>query len=166
MKIVYFILLIFFFQACSYNNKFKKYNISNHFTISIPDYMKPCKDISNNAAVQYKNAYRNTYCIVLQDSKDLPFIKYQQKSLSILKNYQELKKPIVTDSTYIYNDTNKYIAIQLYGIMNDENIYYWHNTYEGKKYFYQVVCWTRSMDRKQRYGEDLEHILKSFKPLL
>jgi hypothetical protein len=46
--------------------------------------------------------------------------------------------------------------------MEEENIYYWHKTIESSQYYYQIIIWTRSMDRKQSYGSDIEKIIESF----
>ena len=92
--------------------------------------------------------------------------RFHESVLSTLKSYELLKDPLVTDSVFRQGMSYKAIDIELYGVMENENIYYWHSAFESEEKFFEVVCWTRSMDRKQRYGADLEKIITGFKPLI
>jgi hypothetical protein len=151
--------------SCGYTEDFNEVNHHNEFLISYPDYMKECNDFQ--ADLEYKNAYRNTYSLVKVYDKDGQSLEeFQQKTLGSLKTYGPLSKALVTDSVYRDKDNFKAIDVQLYGTMNGENIYYWHSAFESNGQFFEVVCWTRSMDRKQRYGPDLAQIIASFKPLI
>lgn len=153
---------IFILQSCSYTGEMNEAKTDGLYTISFPDYMKPSKkNLHEDAILQYDNPYRNTYAILMRNEKNISFSEYQKNALDLLKNFELLRNPLVTDSAYFENPTS--IKVQLYGLMNEENIYYWHNTIESETYYYQVIVWTRSMDRKQRYGPDIEKILASFK---
>jgi hypothetical protein len=167
MKIVnqFFIILSFaIVSSCAYSDEPVEMNHENQFMISIPDYMKSCDDF--DADLEYKNAYRNTYTIVnVFDKAGKTLEQFQRETLTLLKSYEPLTKPLITDSIYRDLESFQAIDVELYGTMNGENIYYWHSAFEGKENFYEVVCWTRSMDRKQRYGPDLAQIILSFKPL-
>lgn len=164
MKYTLFSILFFavFLGACTYTGEFKEVQTDGLYTISYPDYMKPSKQtLHENAILEYNNRYRNIYSVVVRDEKELDFLDYQQKNIGDLKNYDLLLNPLVTDSVFAENPTS--ILIELYGIMDEENIYYWHKTIESTKYYYQIIVWTRSMDRKQRYGPDIEKMIDSFK---
>lgn len=161
LSIIFLSLLL----SCGYSDEFNEVNHENTFIISFPDYMKECNDF--DADLEYKNAYRNTYSLVkVYDKNGYSLEEFQKKTLGVLKSYEPLTKPLVTDSIYRENETFTAIDIELYGTMDGENIYYWHSTFESDGKFYEVVCWTRSMDRKQRYGADLAQIIASFKPLI
>jgi hypothetical protein len=161
-NIFYLLLTALLVNACTYSGEFKAVQTDGLYTISYPDYMKPSKDVLHEEAIlQYSSPYRNTYSIVLRDDKTQSFEQYQQDAVNVLKTYEQLLNPLVTDSAYFENPRS--IQLKLYGIMDEENIYYWHNTYETDSYYYQVIIWTRSMDRKQRYGPDIEQTLESFK---
>lgn len=150
--------------ACGYSEEFNEVNHNNEFIISYPDYMKETNDFPGDLA--YKNAYRNTYSLVkVYDKEGRSLLDFQKEVLGVLKAYEPLTKPLVTDSTYREEDGYKAIDVKLYGTMDGENIYYWHSAFESDGKFFEVVCWTRSMDRKQRYGPDLEAVIASFKPL-
>lgn len=149
--------------ACTYSGEFREIETDGLYSISFPDYMNKSKEtLHQNAILEYSNRFRNLYAVVVRDDKtDDDFFTYQQMQINDLKNYDLLLNPLVTDS--VFKDNPKSILIELYGIMEEENIYYWHKTIESDKYFYQVILWTRSMDRKQRYGPDVEKIIDSFK---
>lgn len=152
-------------SSCTYKGTFEAVETNNTFEISFPDYMTKADDLKPDAALQYSNPYRNLYTIIEKSEKNgQSFEEYQSEALNILRNYDLLENTLVTDSIYTEPEFGRQISIELYGIMQEENIYYWHNTYETDKYFYQVVTWTRSMDRKMRYGPDIEKIVASFKP--
>jgi hypothetical protein len=162
---IYAFLSLSMLLSCGYSEEFNEVNHNNEFIIEFPDYMKASDDFQS--ALSFKNAFRNTYSLVNVYNKDGQiFEEFQQKTLGILKTYEPLSKALVTDSVYRENESFKAIDVQLYGIMNGENIYYWHSVFESKGKFFEVVCWTRSMDRKQRYGPDLAQIIASFKPLI
>ena len=75
------------------------------------------------------------------------------------KNFKELTNLLVTDSVKTANS----IKLELMGDMDSEKIFYWHNTYESKNNYYQLVVWTRSYDRKQKYSDVIEKVVASFK---
>lgn len=154
-------------QACTYTGEFSEINHDDTFKISYPDYMKECNDLTDNADLQYKNAYRNLYSIIrVSDKGTQTFEAFQQNSINQIKNYELLQNPLVTDSFYREGANFKAIDIQMFGLMDNENIYYWHSSFESEGKYYEVVCWTRSTDRKQRYGADIEKMIASFIPIL
>jgi hypothetical protein len=161
-KLIVMLFIAAFVSACTYKGEFREIQTDGLFTLSLPDYMKPSKkDLHESAILQYSNPYRNTYAIVIRDNKDMDFAEYQQASINVLKNFELLRNPLVTDSVFNEN-TNSY-HLKLYGLMDEEMIYYWHNAYETPEFFYQLILWTRSSDRKQRYGQDIEKAIESFR---
>lgn len=162
----FLIFSLILLSACAYSEEFNEINHNNEFLIAYPDYMEATDDLLSTAKLQYKNAYRNTYSIVtVEDKNNRNFEDYQRAALNIIKNDVLISKPLVTDSIYRNADNFNAIDIQLYGVMKEENIYYWHSVFETESKFYTVVCWTRSMDRQQRYGPDFIKTIESFKPL-
>lgn len=159
------LFLIVLLSGCSYQEKPKEIK-TDTFEVSYPGYMKSTDDLLEGADLQYKNAYRNIYSIVkVSDKGTQTFEDFQKKTVDVIRNFQLLEKPVVTDSVYRENDNFKAIDLQIYGIMNNENIYYWHSVFETADKFYELAVWTRTMDRKQRYGGDIAKIIESFKPL-
>lgn len=130
------------------------------FKMELPDWLEETTDLAPHAYYQFKSRYRNTYGIIVRDKKDKFFDEYQKDAIHVLRNFKELSNLLVTDSIY---DTNS-IKLELLGDMESEKIFYWHNTYSTNNYFYQLVIWTRSFDRKQKYGPVIEDVIKSFEP--
>lgn len=159
------VILFAILSACSYSDEFKEIK-TDSFEIAYPGYMESTDDLLEEADLQYKNSYRNIYSIVkAKDKGNESFEDFQKETIGVIKNFNLLENPVVTDSVYRNKDGYKAIDIQLYGIMNKENIYYWHSVFETQSKFYEVAVWTRTMDRKQRYGADIAKIIESFKPL-
>lgn len=165
LNFLFIITLAALMTACGYSEEFNEFNHENTFVISFPDYMEECDDFQ--ADLELKNSYRNTYGFVKVYAKDGNTLEeFQKEMLSVLKGYELLTDVLVTDSFYRDTEDFQAIDVQLYGVMQEENIYYWHSCFESEGKFYEVVCWTRSMDRKQRYGPDLEKVIESFRPLV
>lgn len=165
LNFYFIIILAAALSACGYSEEFNEFNHENTFLISFPDYMKECDDFQ--ADLELKNSYRNTYGFVkVYEKEGRTLEEFQHQMLGVLKGYELLNDVLVTDSVYRDTEDFQSIDIELYGLMQDENIYYWHSCFESAGKFYEVVCWTRSMDRKQRYGPDLEKVIMSFKPLV
>lgn len=130
------------------------------FEISLPDWIEKTDDLAPHAHYQFKSRYRNTYGIIVKDPKNgKTFAEYQKESVDVLRNFKELTNLLVTDSV----SKNGMTSLQLLGDMEAEKVFYWHNTYESSDNFYQLVLWTRSYDRKQKYTETIEDIIASFK---
>ena len=157
-KILAILLLTTVLSCNSYTGEFRDIK-KNTFTISLPDWIEETDDLAPHALYQFKSKYRNTYGIIVKDDKNKFFEDYQKDAVNVLKNYESLTNLLVTDSTY---NKNK-ISLELLGDLESEKIFYWHNTYESENNFYQLVLWTRSYDRKQKYGPVIEEIIASFK---
>lgn len=159
-KTIFFLSFIFFLlNSCDhYTGEFREVEKDN-IAIMLPDWLEETKDLAPHAFYQFKSRYRNTYGIVVKNPKDGKSLQeYQKESLAVLRNFNELTNLLVTDSVY---STNK-IQVELMGDLESEKIFYWHNTYEGKDNFYQLVVWTRSFDRKQKYTPVIEKVIESF----
>lgn len=159
-----FFLFIGLLSCQQYSIEFNTIEKEN-FNISLPDYMEKCKDMveEGNAPVQYCNRFRNLYMVVFEDEKDISFEDYQRKGANVIKINSGMTDVKITDSIYAENNGYKMIQLKIYGLMGKDNdMFYTHRTYEGKKMFYQVCIWTRGKKRKLAYQEDVEKMLSSF----
>ncbi len=158
----YYILFILFIlsSACSsgYTGEFRDIKVET-IKISLPDWLEKTDGLAPHAFYQFKSRYRNTYGIIVKTPKgDKTFKEYQKESVAVLRNFNELTNVLVTDSVF----ENNIYHLELMGDMQSEKIFYWHNTYETNKNYYQLVLWTRSYDRKEKYGPVIEKIIASF----
>lgn len=154
------IIITFLLTSCgSYTGEFRAIE-NEHIEISLPDWLLETDDLAPHAYYQFKSKYRNTYGIVVRETKENRTLEeYQKEGIGVLRNFKELTNLLVTDSTRTANSIN----LELMGDMDSEKIFYWHNTYESKDNFYQLVVWTRSYDRKQKYSDVIEKVVASFK---
>lgn len=130
------------------------------FEIALPDWLEETKDLAPHALYQFKSRYRNTYGIVVKQPKEgKSFEKYQQEAVGVLKNFDEMKNLMLTDSVF----KNNSYQVQYMGELDAEKIFYWHNTYQTTNSYYELVLWTRSYDRKQKYTPVIEKIISTFK---
>jgi len=160
-KTIYLIpVFLILANSCNYyNGKFRKIE-EDSFDISLPDWLEETDDLAPHAFYQFKSRYRNTYGIIVKDKIEGKSLKaYQQEGTAVLRNFNEITNLLAIDSNFKEN----HIEVQFMGDMDSEKIFYWHNTYEGQKYYYQLVMWTRSYDRKQKYSDAIEEIISSFK---
>lgn len=159
-QLLFFIFLLL--ASCTYTGEFAPIKYQNEFQIEVPDYLEKCDDFGGQ--IDLKNRYRNTYFFVKSFPDTFPDLaNFQQQQIELLKNYDLLENPVVTDSNFINEANYEQINIELYGVIQEENIYYWHTSIKAvNSRYYELVGWTRSMDRRQKYGPDIEKIIGSF----
>lgn len=154
-------------NGCSYPTEWQTVNVQNKFTVEVPPFFKPDKELSENAQMQYCNRFRNFYSIGIIDNKTDDFQAYNQKVVKPLLDY--VQDGTITDSLNLEIDGKQAIWNSVVGNMKieavDEYIYYDHVSIKGDKHFYQICTWTRGPKRRDLYKADMERILKSFKEL-
>jgi len=154
------------FSSCKYSQDYLQVNANNQFSLSIPSWMKEDKSLKEGAAFQYANHFRNFYAIGEATPKgDLKRTtgEIMSDNLNVLR--KSLGKPVVTDSLDITAGDVKGVRVEIYGKMNDENIYFTEVLYEGKNNLYHISVWTRSETRKLRFKEDINKLVASFKEI-
>jgi hypothetical protein len=157
-----FLVFIGFLSACKYGSQNQTINTGN-FSILIPDWLKAQDNLKPGAEFQYANRFRNFYAIgetlnKTQLSDSLQTI--MNANLQILK--KAMKKPVVTDSTGISINGLDGLRVEIYGQMNDENIYFSEVLLRGKNHIYHLSIWTRGAERKLRFNKDIDSIFNSF----
>ncbi|MBL0309151.1 MAG: hypothetical protein IPP77_05585 [Bacteroidetes bacterium] len=158
-------LILLGVSACNYSEEYQTVNAGNDFSVSIPGWLKTEDDLKPGAVLQYANRFRNFYMIGNTESKEHQDIStLTNRYLNVLK--QSMKNPVVTDSMSVIINGLPGIRTEVYGKMNDENIYFSELVIEGKKNsFYHLSIWTRGEDRKLRFKKDIDRILNSFKEI-
>lgn len=156
----------FLVSSCSYNNDPKIVNVNNDFTLTIPSFMKEDDEVKPGAPFGYANRFRNIYATAFFEEKSKvkkSFSEYYVEQTTIIKNV--LTEASVSDSTAVEVSGLKGIHTEIFGKMQDENIYYSHLLLETDTRYYQVCVWTRNEERKLKYAKDIEALLFSFKLL-
>ena len=154
--------LLTVFSSCKYSTEYQTINANNKFSISVPPWMKEDRSLKEGADFQYANHFRNVYAIGETISKtDLK----RTNSEIIYDNLNVLRKsmvnPVVSDSIDITDGSTKGTRVEIYGKMNNENIYFSEVLFQGTKNIYHLSIWTRSENRKLRFKEDINKIIAS-----
>ena len=155
-----------FFSACEYSNEFQEIAVGNRYALSVPAYMEPEDELLDEATFQYANRYRNLYVIALDTPKaaiQQGFDEYHRGAISLIKNF--IDQPRTSDSLQTQIGGLNGIAVNIYGKITEEKVFYHHLTLEGEARFYQICVWTRGQERELKYKEDIEKILHSFREL-
>ena len=170
MKNINFYTIILLFTVCTsalfsckYNEGYEAVNVENKFSISVPNWMKKVDDLKPGAGFQYANRYRNFYAIGTVDTKQKPVAEVMNDNLNILR--KSLKGPVISDSTNVTLGGLEGLRVEIYGKMDDENIYFSEVVLEGPAAVYHLSVWTRGEDRKLHLKETINYILNSFKTI-
>ena len=154
--------VLFFYQSCKYSNTYETANTNGKFEIQVPSWMKEDTKLKPGADFQYANRFRNFYAIGEIEGKPGESLDSLMKfNLDVVR--KSLANPIVSDS---FPDTINGLGgerVEIFGKMNNENIYFSEVLLAGKQHIYHLTIWTRNEDRKLKYKNDIDKIFNSFK---
>lgn len=147
--------------------------IKNKYTLQLPGFLSKATDLHEDASLQYQNALREFYVVVIDEPKqdfyniaetteDFPadFEGYHQILRSGLEEAIEDIDIAPTKDTQINGLKAK--TFSLTGNIETIPVFYEIAYIEGKDRFYQIVTWTLK-DNKEKYSEQMRNILSSFK---
>lgn len=159
---------------------FNPVSINNEYEVSVPDYMTPAKDLNAEASLQYQNIYKETYVIIIDESKEDFVNAFQElgeydNSMSTIENYRKtqllflmeginLKKQTKPKSLTINGLDAEYVELDGIPEGLDLDIAYFFTFIEGQDKLYMVMAWTLG-DRKMKYKSMFEQLSQSFKLL-
>lgn len=153
--------LLALISSCKYSQEYQIITVENQFSVSVPSWMKKYDDLKPGAPFQYANRYRNFYTVA--DASKLSPGELMANTTSLL--IKSMKNAVVSDSSSVTINGLQAVRAEVFGKMNDENIYFTELVIQGKKSNYHLSIWTRGEDRKLRYKEDINKIASSFKEL-
>ena len=166
MKKNLFLITLFsccIFLACNYSDTYVDINSNNLFQISIPGWVKK-ETLAEDALISYANRYRNFYLIVLADDKKLAFDS--AKNNAFKRIYSRLDSAsFTTEQIQIGALPTTHFSIEGKMGKEAEKLIYELYILEGSKKYYQVCIWTRSLERRKKYGDDFYKIAHSFKEI-
>lgn len=146
---------------------FQEHKIGHVYHVSIPDYMTKTYSLNEAASMQYLNAAKETYVILIEDSKDqllqagVPFRSpeefYDHFEQTFADNYSKIspKHPLTI---------NGYPALQveITKPFGEYKVHYLVTVIESETHFYKMLAWT--IDKyKQKYLADFKRIANSFR---
>lgn len=166
-----FLFLITTFFACNQSAVFKEVKVKERYTISIPDYLKPCTDLHKDASLQYQNAENGIYALVIDEKKktmqdyDLNFdIDMYFNSIAKQGFVESIKNGKISIPGRQQINNNKALIAEVTGKVDQTDVYYKLAIIETPFTFYQILAWT-SAENKEKYQPDILKMIESFKEM-
>lgn len=170
-----FIIALWAVIACN-NDKTQTITIDGKYALTVPESMKQAKGLNEDASLQYQDASKEMYVIVIDETK-----KSFDSIISAYSLYDVYKPDLEGYSQLVINGIDPSVTIDTTSGFQDTKInglnarrttiegsssgfgIYWKFAFlEGKKNFYQVMAWT-TKDRKEKNEKQMEDIITSFK---
>jgi len=170
-KCFLFISLLIFAVSCTKETVFNTVKVNEKYTISIPDYLKPCTDLHKDASLQYQNTEKEIYIMVLDERKkmmadyDLDYdLDLYYKNIASQAFIESIKDGKISIPGRQEIDGKKALVTDITGNINGTDVFYKMGIVETPYAFYQILAWTR-MENKEKYLADMVKIIESFKEL-
>jgi hypothetical protein len=162
-------------SACE-SNAVKTVTIDNKFSLDVPEFLEETTLLNDEAILQYHNAAKEFYVIVIEENADTFNLALSESELTEtytpdLTGYANLVFDILTRSIAVTNKTDfKDVKIngldsrQLEFDGSQEGIGMFGNfsVIRGKVSYYQVFTWTLDKN-KSTYSEKMSKMVNSFK---
>lgn len=159
---------------------FKEVKISDEYRIHLPKYMKETKELNDDASLQFQNAFKETYIIIIDETKE-EFIAASKEygvydsTISIVKHYSDIQLMFFGESVDIAmtpKSESKKIGgldaeiVEFWGHMEDikQDIYYFIAFVESKDKVYMIMAWTLK-SRMNKYKNSFLKMVNSFRLL-
>ena len=148
-------------------NGFQEKKVGHVYHVSIPDYMTKSYKLNDAASLQYLNAAKETYVIVIEDSKDhlleagIPFKDpeefYDHFEQTFIDNTSDVSpKHALTINGY------PAVQVEITKPFDQFNVHYLVTVIESDTHFYKMLAWTIE-DYKEKYLADFKRIASSFR---
>lgn len=178
MNKIYFALFLLIFVSCAESEKTNTITIEDRYSMEIPEFMTSTTILNSEASLQYMNALKEIYVVVIDENKLMVHQAIDESGLeeTYSKDLEGYSKLIV-DQNYLNNDNftlDEYKTSEINGLKirtteaigKVENIdcIFLFGFIEGKNYYYQVSTWTM-LARKNTYLKKMYKMIHSFKEL-
>lgn len=163
MSVKYWMILLLAVSmvSCKYSEGLEEKEVPGRFKISVTDYMGKADNLHPKAVFQYSSPYRTVYQLVLDTTKTgHSLAEYGQLASSRIATVLKDSTIDPVDSLSISGAPT--LGYEIEGVITDEGVWYYLAVVEGKEHYYQVLGWTLSR-RKEKYSNDIEAMVKSFK---
>jgi hypothetical protein len=166
-KSLFVFALFLLFTACE--TKFKESKVST-FSLNLPDFLTSTTSLNDKAVLQYSNAAKEFYIVVLEyPKKDLGDMKLDQ-AYKVLS--EEITGSIKNGSASKPSDVKTNGLNVKRGTMSGSidnagtayPIFYKLDVIEGKEKIYEVIVWTLEKF-KGDHEKNMDKILNSFKEI-
>lgn len=174
MKIRLLLLAFVALTLSSCNQKPQTVTIKNKYSVDLPSFLSVATGLNDDASLQYKNEMREFYVVVIDESRKDFDDMMQSGELGYGADLDGFSQLLVDDVRETIGDKNTEKPVKtkingldarltsLTGTVEDINVYWRAGYIQGKKDYYQVLCWTLT-DNKDKYDAQMTEIIKSFK---
>jgi hypothetical protein len=152
-------------------SEMKEHKAGHIFYVSVPDYMSRTIGLNSSAVIQFKNAVKDVYGIVIEDDKDdlvLADLKYSSLTEfyeSFIKGFvKEEDKRTVSKPVFQQKGSLNFVEadVTYYDKDAKTEIYYLVGIVETKFAYYKVLSWSAA-ESKEKFKADFQKILYSIK---
>ncbi len=149
--------------------------IRDEYRMDIPVYMKETTGLNDDASLQFKNIFKETYVVVIDEDKETFIQTFMDMgeydtTLSVVENYQAIQLGYLSENLEITSQVNLEIKeinqrnarmTEIDGKLDDISISYLMTYVEGDQNVYMIMAWTLA-DRKIKYQNAFMAMSKSF----
>lgn len=139
----------------------------NCFTLEIPDYLTKTYQLNDVASLQYMNASKEAYVIVIEDSKDelnelgTKFIDSEDFLKNFIKDYQiESSNRKVSKIKNFKANNHGHSQVEMSWDSDGTSLYMLITAVETPDHFYKILCWTL-VEFKAQFKKDYQRIAQS-----
>jgi hypothetical protein len=169
MKYLFTLIFITLFVSGNSFGQLTTQKGGHSYTLDIPNYMVKTYELNDVATLQYMNAGKEAYVVVIEDSKDqlqsagLKYVNAKDFLEFFLKDYNNdaAERKIGKINEFASNANN--VAQAEFTWKDDKTSYFMITTaVESKTHFYKILTWTIGAN-KDRLHDDFLAIAKSLK---
>ncbi|MFY8010322.1 MAG: hypothetical protein ACOVNW_11500 [Flavobacterium sp.] len=174
-KILFLMALVVI--SCDVKEEFKTITIPNKYSLDIPDSFEKVDNLNDDASLQYQNAFKEFYVIVMDEPKETfdtavitndvdmtPDLEGYFKAIQFnLKNAVKNIKIFDQKNTEINGRAAKIFSVT--GNVEGYAIFYRCAIIQGKKHYYQIMLWTEQK-KGESYVQTMNQSINSFKELV
>lgn len=156
---------------------FNTVTIHDEYQVNIPKFMRGTTGLNDQAALQYQNAFKETYTIIIDEPKQefvdvFKELDQYNDNISLLQNYREIQLQSFTSTISVSHESEiKSLningldaeSVQIDGHVEgiDEGIAYFLTFVEGTDNIYMMMSWTLQ-SKKEEHKKTFETIAQSF----
>lgn len=172
-KIIALCLFVSLFSCTSDNTE--TITVKNKYSVELPSFLSKAKDLHNMASLQYQNAFKEFYIVIIDEPKEefASAAKTTDEFTPDFNGYHQILRGSLEASIEngVFTDTKdtqinglKAKTFTLTGKVDEIPIFYDIAYVEGNDRFYQIVIWTIESS-KDKFREPMDKIIASFKEI-
>ncbi|HPG08656.1 MAG: hypothetical protein H6561_11635 [Lewinellaceae bacterium] len=119
------------------------------YTLDVPEYMVKTYELNDVATLQYQNASREAYVIVIEDPKDqledlgMHFISASDFISSFITDYKSESESRTATELTAFDEGPNHLAQAMISWNEGEDAFYMLVTaVETETHFYKILCWS------------------------